>query len=235
MNRLLQKMKGLLVCLVLVTSLTYAEENGNRPVLRRVTRQTINSLSGAFIKQIEANVILNCKANGLTTSGATELQETFDKMKSCLGTKTVYSVSKDEYIQHIVSCSKDAVRETENCLESNQRYFPNFILDLAKSLVNFMYDDKAALGSMEMTACIRKFATVDARMYYFGCIVNASIQTHDTQEIPHSKGDFCSKFVPAGKCFPKTMNKYCDHNSNVEKFISDYSKSMEIPCEIKEQ
>ncbi|CAG9856856.1 unnamed protein product [Phyllotreta striolata] len=235
MNRLLQKMKGLLVCLVLVASLTYAEENGNRPVLRRVTRQAINGMGGAFLKQTEANIILNCKSNQLTDSGAIQLQETFDKMKSCLGTKIIFSVPKDEYIQHLESCGKDAVRETENCLKSDQRYFPKFVLDLAKSLVNFMYDDKSALASMEVTACIRKFATVDVRRNYFECMLDASIRTHDTQEIPHSKGDFCGKFVPAGKCFPNTMTKYCDHNSNVEKFISDYTKSLETPCEIKEQ
>ncbi|CAG9856857.1 unnamed protein product [Phyllotreta striolata] len=227
-------MKGFFFVAALLVGLTYAQENGNRPVLKRVTRKAIRNMRGALLKQIEAKIISNCEANGLTDCGANHLQETFNKMRSCLETKIMYSVPKDEYIQHLESCGKDAVRETENCLRSDQRYFPKFVLDLVKSLVNFMYDDKSALASWEMTACLRKFDNFDVRRDYFSCMVLASIRTHDTQEIPHSKGDFCDKFVAAAKCYPRTVNKYCDHNCNVNKIISDYSKYLAIPCEIKE-
>lgn len=58
----------------------------------------------------------------------------------------IFSVPKAEYIDNIVSCSKQAITETKDCLPEEQKYFPEFVLDLAKSLVSFMYDDKPVLA-----------------------------------------------------------------------------------------
>ncbi|CAH1105516.1 unnamed protein product [Psylliodes chrysocephalus] len=229
-------MKGFIVFVAVAISLVYADEGSEkRAVIRRVTREAISGMGGVFLKQTEKNVIYNCKANGLSYDGAESLQNTFDKMTQCMSSPRIFSVPKAEYIDNIVSCSKQAITETKDCLPEEQKYFPEFVLDLAKSLVSFMYDDKPVLASPEIPRCMKNFIRSEVQQDYIGCMTTVAAQTHDTQEIPKSKAEFCSKFLPAGNCFPKTLNKYCSNDSKVQKFTSDYTRALEQPCETKEQ
>lgn len=66
-------------------------------------------------------------------------------MTTCFSKKQLFLLSKDDFIKNIVDCSVKAKDEARKCLPDEQKWFPRFALELAKSMVNFMYDDQKIL------------------------------------------------------------------------------------------
>lgn len=68
-------------------------------------------------------------------------QRSIGNLKTCLGTKEVFTVNKTEYIEHIRKCSKGPRGILNKCLPDELRYVPDFILELLESVVRLFYDD----------------------------------------------------------------------------------------------
>ncbi|KAJ8937018.1 hypothetical protein NQ314_012100 [Rhamnusium bicolor] len=184
--------------------------------LKRVVRETFAGMSQQFLPRIEATIISNCKANG-HIEAANKLQSAYDVMKICIKKKTIFITPKNEYIAHIEECSKDSLTLTRSCLAVDQKYFPDFILDLVKSVVNFMYDDFDIMR-VDLPVCIPRFNNYSVQRNYIQCLTDTAVQTHDTNQIPTSKASFCQKFIPASYCFTNMIKDTCDQTKNMDQF-----------------
>ncbi|KAG5887447.1 hypothetical protein JTB14_003298 [Gonioctena quinquepunctata] len=190
-----------------------SEGQKGHKVLRRVVRQAIGNMGGQFLVQTETTIISNCKANG-HSEVQSDLEATYRKMKQCVGQKQVFVDTKEEFIAHLEECSRDAIRKTKECLADDQKYFPEFILDLAKSLVSFMYDDFDIMR-FDLPTCIRSLQNISAQRKYIQCLTDTAAATQDTARIPSSKKSFCDKFLPASRCFTEMIKDNCDDSTNI--------------------
>ncbi|XP_028147769.1 uncharacterized protein LOC114341184 [Diabrotica virgifera virgifera] len=225
-------MKWIVLTVVVLLGLASAEEvSEKRAVLRRTTRQALGSMGGSFLAQTERNIINNCKKNGLSDQGADDLQATYAKMKSCMSGTKIFETPRNEFISKMEDCSRDAIKETKSCLANNQKYFPEFVLDLAKSMVKYMYDDKDLFRDSEIVGCINNLGRYTVQVEYIRCLTTVSQKTGDDENIPTSRAEFCRKFVPATECFPDTIKQHCVNTAKVNKFFSDYSNAIETPCQ----
>ncbi|XP_057659430.1 uncharacterized protein LOC130895870 [Diorhabda carinulata] len=225
-------MKWTTVTIFLVISLTNAEDvQEKRGVLRRTTRQALNSMSTSFLQQTERNIINNCnKHKTLSYTDEQDLKETFDTMKRCVQKSPIFTVSKQDFLDKIEECSRDSIKKVKNCLASNQQYFPDFILSLSKSMVHFLYDDKPLFTDYKVTSCISTLGRYSILLEYIECLKTTSAKTHDDQNIPISQEEFCNRYVPATECFPGTLRKHCDNNDRVDKFLTDFLGATTQPC-----
>ncbi|XP_072386087.1 uncharacterized protein [Diabrotica undecimpunctata] len=225
-------MKWIVLTVVVVLGLANAEEvSEKRAVLRRTTRQALGSMGGSFLAQTERNIINNCKKNGLSLSGADDLQATYSKMKTCMSSTKIFETPKNEFISKMVDCSRNAIRETKDCLSNDQKYFPEFVLDLAKSMVNYMYDDKDLFKDLEIVGCINNLGRYTVQIEYIKCLTTVSQKTGDDENIPTSRQEFCRKFIPATECFPDTLKQHCSSTTKINKFFDDYSNAIASPCQ----
>ncbi|CAG9836182.1 unnamed protein product [Diabrotica balteata] len=213
-------MKWIVLTVVVLLALANADEvSEKRAVLRRTTRQALGSMGGSFLAQTERNIINNCKKNGLSSSGADDLQVTYSKMKSCMSNTKIFETPKNEFISKMVECSRAAIKDTKDCLANDQKYFPEFVLDLAKSMVNYMYDDKDLFKDSEIVGCINNLGRYTVQIEYIKCLTTTSRQ------------EFCRKFIPATECFPDTLKHNCASTTKINKFFDDYSNAIASPCQ----
>ncbi|CAH1153850.1 unnamed protein product [Phaedon cochleariae] len=230
-------MKLFIVSLFFVIGLCHAElyEEGSSPVrgaLKRVVRHAIGGMGGEFLTQTELSIISNCKANGYGDEVGDRLQESYDKLKVCIRKKTMFIDPKEDYIANLEECAQDPIKKTTACLREDQKYFPQFLLDLSKSVVIFMYDDFNIMR-VDLPRCIIKFQEYRVQRKYLQCLMDTSQKTHDTMEIPSSKESFCEKFIPASRCFTEIIKDNCDQTPKLVQFREDYMNSMMRPCGLK--
>ncbi|KAG5887449.1 hypothetical protein JTB14_003300 [Gonioctena quinquepunctata] len=229
------KMKWLVFFTLMIIGLCHAEfpsegEKGHK-VLRRVARQAIRSVGGQLLVQTEKTIISNCRANG-HPEARSDLEESYSKLKQCVGKKQMFLITKEEFIANLEECSRDAIRKTENCLADDQKHFPQFILDFAKSVVSFMYDDFQIIDLI-CQSCACSLQGADATRKYIKCLTDTSQATHDTEKIPSLKKSFCDKVLPESRCFTEMIKDNCDDTANFRKFREDLMNSIEVPCGTK--
>ncbi|CAG9836184.1 unnamed protein product [Diabrotica balteata] len=200
-------------------------------VLRRSTRQALGSMGGSLLAQYERNIIKNCKKNGLSLSGADDLQATYSKMKTCMSSIKIFETPKNEFISKMVECTRASVKETKDCLANDQKYFPEFILDFAKSMVNYKYDDKDLFEDTEIVNCLNNMGRYTVRIEYIKCLGIVSQRTGDDENIPTSRQELCRKFMPGIKCLPDTLKQHCASSTKINKFLDDYSNAVASPCQ----
>ncbi|KAG5887448.1 hypothetical protein JTB14_003299 [Gonioctena quinquepunctata] len=210
-----------------------SEDQKGHKVLRRVVRQTITNMRRDALELAEKIIVSNCKANG-HPDVRSELEDTYNKLMHCVGEKKLFLNTKEEFIANLEECSKDAIRKTENCLADDQKYFPEFILELAKSVVNLLYDDFQIL-KFDFPSCIRFLDSTDAARKFNKCLTDTAAATHETDELPSSRKSYCDKFLPATRCFSEMIKDNCDDTANFRKFREDYMNAMEVPCGTKNQ
>ncbi|KAJ8954731.1 hypothetical protein NQ318_011425 [Aromia moschata] len=200
--------------------------------LRRFARSALSGMSGEILIRLESTIVSNCKKNGHQQI-ANNLQNTYDNMKVCLNKKKIFIATKSEFLDNIDECSRDAVKQTKTCMSDDQKYFPEFILDLVKSVAGFMYDDRDIM-KYDVAQCVQIFTDYSVRRSYIQCVTDISIQTGDSNQIPTSKASFCKTFIPASYCFTNTIKENCARTKNLDKFREDYINAMKVPCDKKE-
>ncbi|CAG9836181.1 unnamed protein product [Diabrotica balteata] len=188
-------MKWIVLTVVVLLGLTNADEfSEERAVLRRTTRQFLES-SNAFATT-ENHIIRYCMDNGLSCCG--NFQDTYSKMKTCVSNAKIFEIPKNEFIRKMVECSWAAVKETKDCLPNHLKCFPELVLDVAKSMVNYMYDDKDLFKKLTVHECILSFE------WYTKPIENCNCLTTTSRE------EFCRNSIPATVCF-SNIYKLCKY------------------------
>ncbi|XP_074026264.1 uncharacterized protein [Leptinotarsa decemlineata] len=226
-------MKWFVIFVLLIIGVYSAEvsKTGPRRALRKIVKRALWDIDETYLVRIEAILISNCKANG-RLEVQDDLENTYSQMKRCAGRKTIFITPKAEFLANLEECSREAIRKTRNCLAEDQKYFPEFILDLAKSYFTFLYDDFEIMR-LDLPSCVRSSQNSDAQREYIQCLTDAVAQTHYTWIIPSSKRSFCDKILPATKCFTEIIKNYCQDSENLRKFRNDYIGAIEVPCGIK--
>ncbi|XP_018563643.1 uncharacterized protein LOC108905317 [Anoplophora glabripennis] len=200
-------------------------------VLKRVARNEFRNLAQKYVPALEKIIIDNCKANG-QYDAAEKLQPTFEEMKTCLSKKKLLVTPREELLALIEECIVEPVKQSKNCLAETQRYYPQLLSELAKSLTNFLYDDYDIIR-VDLIACFPKLNNVKVATSYEQCLREVAIRTHDSREIPHTKTEFCQVFVPTAYCFTNMVKENCNRTQGLAKFREDYVKLHKNICEEK--
>ncbi|XP_050507450.1 uncharacterized protein LOC126885066 isoform X1 [Diabrotica virgifera virgifera] len=169
--------------------------------------------------------------NGLSKSGADNLQVTYDKMNSCISGVRLFETPMNELISKIEDCSRDAIKESKACLAKNQTYFPEYFLSYAKSNVKYMYDDKDLLSDSEIISCLNNVWRYTVKIEYDRCLTTVYQKTGISGNIPDSRQEFCRYYVSAAQCYPDTIKPYCSSTANISKFFSDYINTVKSACQ----
>ncbi|KAJ8964307.1 hypothetical protein NQ317_016122 [Molorchus minor] len=146
-------------------------------------------MSDVLMLRLEITIISICKRNG-HAEAATALQNTYGEMKRCMHNKKIFITPKEEFLTSIEKCSEDALKITQDCLAENQKYFPEFVLDLAKSLTNFVYDDIDYMR-YDLAPCVPRFDEYGVHRKYLQCLSDTVVDTDDVPYIQRSKSSFC--------------------------------------------
>ncbi|CAG9856859.1 unnamed protein product [Phyllotreta striolata] len=200
--------------------------------LKRTERDILTGIKERY-QELMNKIIQNCKANDLDEQGAAHLQELYDKMRVCISENQLYSISRDEYIQHITRCSQDARRATTTCLRSNQKWFPDFALNLAISIVNFLYEYKKVM-IVEIPYCLAQFKNFDVQLSYAQCLLEHekdSTEYRSSTIFSDTPEELCRKFLRTSECFSKVVNLNCDMTPTLTNFVEEFAKSRAKPCE----
>ncbi|KAJ8913834.1 hypothetical protein NQ315_003743 [Exocentrus adspersus] len=220
------------VLFILGTTATLRQEidhgsQGRTKVLKRIVKRSLNGLAAQMLPLLETKIISNCN----DSKSAEELQDVYSEMKVCFAKEKILRVSKEDFWKNIKECSKDAITKTRNCLPEDRKYFPEFVLSVAKSAVDFMYED-VDLIRVDLAACVPKLNNFEAQYDYLRCLRGISSKDNSTSptELP-SQAEFCAKFIPANQCFTDMIKGHCPQTSNLKKFRENYINMAKRPCE----
>ncbi|VEN43732.1 unnamed protein product [Callosobruchus maculatus] len=192
----------------------------------------MQGLSAAMFEKVKKTVVKTCVENG--HQDGDDLEDSIDQAKECLKSKKMFLTPKAEFLDHIDSCSEDAVRKVRNCMPEDKKYFPEFIQDLMKSVVTMMYDDYDIMR-VDIAACAPDLAKPSAQLEYINCLKRVSKETGDGDCIPKSKAALCEILLPATECLPKWLESTCADSENLRKYRVDYYAANERPCKAKEE
>ncbi|KAJ8954730.1 hypothetical protein NQ318_011424 [Aromia moschata] len=206
--------------------------NSNGRGFRRIARSPVRDLSGERLKRLESTIVSNCKNNGHQQI-ADNLQNTYDDLKVCLKKKKVFVATKSEFLDNIDKCSRDAVMQTKTCMSDDRKYFPEFILDVVKSVAGFMYDDKDIITN-DLAQCLNTFTDYSVRRSYSQCVTDVSIRLVTQVKYQRQRPLFCKAFIPTSYCYTNIIKDNCIRTKNLDKFREDYINAMKVPCDKKD-
>ncbi|CAH1993631.1 unnamed protein product [Acanthoscelides obtectus] len=219
------------VCLLVTgLSLCNAEQQQLAP-LKRSVRSAMQGLSSIMYEKVKNTVVRECMENGYQNGD--DLKETIDQAKECLKNKKMFITPKAAFLDHVDSCTQEAVRKVRNCMPDDRKYFPEFIQDLMKSVVSMMYEDFDIMR-VDLAACAPSLVQTSKQLEYINCLKKVSKETEDEDNIPSSRAAFCKRYLPATECFVKWVKSSCPDSENLRKFREDYYAASERPCEVKE-
>ncbi|KAJ8968421.1 hypothetical protein NQ317_015260 [Molorchus minor] len=117
----------------------------SRRSLRRVVR---NIGMGDKVLHVKNQLIKNCKSQE-------KLNQSLENMEACLGTETMFITPRDEYIDHINTCSKNVTKLLDECLPEKIEILSKIYCGTNRFCCRLLYDDfkEIALG---LGPCIDK-------------------------------------------------------------------------------
>ncbi|CAG9856858.1 unnamed protein product [Phyllotreta striolata] len=200
--------------------------------LKRVTRQAMSFTENQYIQPIVSKIILHCKANHLSADGAQKLQKLYDDMISCRSKLTLFSIPKDEYLDKVKACSKEAFAQSVNCLPEELKHLPELANSWMTSVPAYLYDHKKAIGAPETVRCLNRFRETDVEYAYLGCTLSVAFENVQPSGVISTDEQFCGTYVKALKCLPKTINKYCADDESVKNTFAGLIEAATEPCKI---
>ncbi|XP_056641837.1 uncharacterized protein LOC130448459 [Diorhabda sublineata] len=187
-------------------------------------------MRSGFLKNSKDIIIAACKANGLTKDAETKLDKEFDESEVCVSKKPIFSVPQEEFIQNMNDCNKELLTLIRNCLKENEKFYPDYMLQLRNSFTTFLYAGKDVLESNEFKACAQKMEEPAATKTMDTCVERAAQESHASAGLPQSKSEACETMDKISQCYSKVIGQYCESNDNVNKFLQLNVAAITSPC-----
>ncbi|CAH1100340.1 unnamed protein product [Psylliodes chrysocephalus] len=180
-----------------------------------------------YMTRMKQNIINSCKENGHNIEN--DLEKTYDDLVNCVNKTTLYVEKKKEYLKNLDDCSKLPIQKAKHCLTKEQQYYPDVLLKIAKSQINFICDHYETIKN-DLISCVKTYEKQDVRSQLSKCISDINGSVKDTSPIPSSFSAFCQKYSPSHRCFSDILNKECKQYPKLKQFGDDYNLAMSFPC-----
>ncbi|XP_072377515.1 uncharacterized protein [Diabrotica undecimpunctata] len=215
------------ICVILgISHDQYGVHGEGRPVTRRFTRSAYAEMGLKFAELLKEKIIFNCVANGFHIED--QLRESFTDLEVCLNKERFYISSKEDFLRNVKECSVEPIKLVKSCLTKEQRYFPDFLYNMAKAEIDLIYNNRDVI-SIYVPVCRKMFEKPEIKQNYLNCLTGSK-KLNSSTEIPTSVEIFCERYLSRTHCLTDIYYNECSHIPKVKQYADEIAKAVKSPC-----